>query len=127
MMNSRQTALSTIRMGDIFHAETPAGTSIVCLALAVTATAIRARDVCRQEKLDFDRHTGTAPWPWGDNGTLCRIDSTAPLPQEHHAALIGLDRKYNSGRVLSEEEAKLTEAERRALSFVYDHYPANRI
>jgi hypothetical protein len=127
MVTSRQTALGTIKAGDIFHAETPAGTSIVCLAVVVTATVIRARDVCRQEKLDFDRRTGTAPWPLGDQGTLCMIDSVAPLPQEHHTALVGLDRKYNSGRDLSDEEAKLSEAERSALSFICDHYPANRM
>ncbi|MDP1962856.1 MAG: hypothetical protein Q8K93_11725 [Reyranella sp.] len=121
-------ALRTISVGDIFNADVPTGGTVICLALAVTATRIRARDICRQgELLDFDRHTGVAPWPRSKIGTTCTITSIAPLPPDVHEALLGLDRKYNRGRPLTTEEMKLTEAEKKAFVFVYDYHAANRI
>ena len=39
------------------------------------------------------------------------------MPAEHHEALLGLDRKYRLGRALTEEESKLTPAEKKALLF----------
>lgn len=128
MSTSRQLALSTIAVGDIFNADIPNGGTVLCLAVAVTATGIQARDICRQgELLDFDRQTGVAPCPWSRIGTTCTITSVAPLPPDVYEALLGLDRKYNMGRPLTCEERKLTEAEKKAFVFVYDHHKAHQI
>lgn len=121
-------ALSTIDAGDIFNADTPFGGTVICLTLVVTASSIRARDICRQgELLDFDRQTGVALWLGSEIGTTCTITSIAPLPPDVHEALLGLDRKYNRGWPLTPEERKLTEAEKRAFVFVYDFHAENRI
>jgi hypothetical protein len=109
-------ALNEVGIGDFLHAEYPTGAKAICLTLEVTANRIWARDITRQEKLEFDRRTGVSMSKTGD--VECSIYSTEPLPPELHEALVGLDRKYRSGRVPTEEESKLTPAEKKALIFI---------
>ncbi|MBI3198349.1 MAG: hypothetical protein HYZ40_12760 [Rhodospirillales bacterium] len=116
MMTSQRVALSELDVGDLLHAEHPDGPKLIAITLDVTATRIRARDICRQEVMEFDRQTGLsvsadAAVPWV-------IYSTEPMPPELYEALIGLDRKYGSGRVPTDEESKLTPAEKKALIFI---------
>lgn len=116
MTTSQSIALGKLGVGDLFHAEYPSGAKLIGLTLEVTATRIRGRDITRQEILYIDRQTGVSiP---GEDGISCTIFSTEPMPPELYEALIGLDRKYGSGRVPTEEESKLTPAEKKALIFI---------
>jgi len=54
----------------------------------------------------------------------CRIDSIAPLPVQIHNVMLGLERKM---RLCCGEKVRLDEAEKDALRFVADFYPANPI
>lgn len=114
-MNERKIDLQKLRPGDLFHAEYPGGQTVTGLTLEVTATRIRGRDITRQETLEIDRSTGVSI---PADGPPCTIYSTEALPPDLHEAILGLDRKYGSGRTLTEEELKLTLAERKALIFV---------
>ena len=114
-MNNERVALDKLRAGDLFHARYPKGPVVIALVLDVTPTCIRGRDITRQEILVIDRKTGMSIPTEGDP---CTVFSTEQLPADLHEAILGLDRKYGSGRELTDEECKLTMAERKALIFV---------
>jgi hypothetical protein len=117
-MADRKTALNNLAVGDIFHAESPNGASLICLIMAVTETTIQARTVTTQKHLEFDRQTGIAKW--GDEPVLCTIDSVTPLPADIHNVLLGIDRKFRLEQ--EPERLKLHDAEKRALLYVDSHY-----
>lgn len=114
-MTEKRIDLQKLRPGDLFHAQYPGGQTLTGLTLEVTATRIRGRDITRQEILEIDRVTGVSIPAGGDP---CTIYSTEALPPDLYEAIIGLDRKYGSGRRLTDEETKLTLAERKALIFI---------
>lgn len=116
MTTGQRIALGELGVGDLFHAEYPNGAKLIGLTLEVTAARIRGRDITRQEILDIDRLTGMS-MPVG-NHPPCKIFSTEQLPPELHEAMIGLDRKYGSGRTPTDEESKLTPAEKKALILI---------
>jgi hypothetical protein len=94
------------------------------LVLSVDQTTIQARRVTTQENLEFDRRTGVTVDD--DEGIPCVIDSVAPLPAEIHAVFLELDRKYQKYRPDREPERfKLTDAEKKAMLFVGQHYASN--
>lgn len=114
-MPKKRIDLQKLHPGDLFHAEYPSGATLIGITLEVTATRVRGRDVTRQEILEIDRATGVSIIADGDP---CTIYSTEALPPDLHEAILGLDRKYGSGRTPTDEESKLTLAERKALIFV---------
>lgn len=114
-MTDKRVDLQKLRPGDLFHAAYPGTAKVIGLTLEVTATRIRGRDITRQEILEIDRATGVSIPTDGDP---CTIFSTEALPPDLHEAIIGLDCKYGSGRRLTDEETKLTLAERKALIFI---------
>ena len=114
-MTEKRIDLQKLRPGDLFHAQYPGGQTLTGLTLEVTATRIRGRDITRQEILEIDRVTGVSIPAGGDP---CTIYSTEALPPDLYEAIIGLERKYGSGRRLTDEETKLTLAERKALIFI---------
>ncbi len=130
-MTDRETALGKVDVGDIFHARSPNGASLVCLATSVSETTIHARRITTQEDVQFDRKTGVAS---GIGAVQSRIDSVAPLPADIHDVLVELDRKYGALMELDEqsrledlERLKLTSAEKRALLFIDSYYSANPV
>ncbi len=130
MTTNREASLRRLVVGDIFHAASPCGASLICLVTAVTETTIHARTVTTHIAFEFDRANGTADW--GDEDPdHCAIDSTAPLPAEIHAVMLGIDRKYRPDPDDLEwlerdpERYRLSEAEKNALLFVAKYYPAN--
>ena len=130
MMPDRTTLLAKLNVGDIFHAESPSGASLICLVLSVDKGTIQARRVTTQENLEFDRMTGVKVGD--DRETPCVIDSVAALPSEIHDVFLELDEKYRALMAMDEksrfedlEWLKLTDAERKALLFIASHYPSN--
>ncbi|WP_428671162.1 hypothetical protein [Reyranella sp.] len=122
-MPDREDELRKLAVGDIFHANSPNGASLICLVLSVTEEAIQSRTVTTQVYLEFDRRTGNAEW--GEDPIICTIDSITPLPVEIHNTMLGIDRKFRLERNL--ERLRLTDAEKRALVFVASHYPSNQL
>ncbi|MGA8078705.1 MAG: hypothetical protein WBD53_14770 [Xanthobacteraceae bacterium] len=129
-MADRNALIRSLANGDIFHAEAPNGASLICLVLSVNKTSIRARRINTQEELEFDRETGKAES--GGERIPCQIDSVAPLPAEIHGVFLRLDGKYQALMAMDEksrfedlDRLKLTDAEKKALSFVYSYYPSN--
>jgi hypothetical protein len=118
-MNDREGRLNKLVLGDIFHAQSPNGASLICLVTEVTQNNIRARAVTTQNYFVFDRRTGIAEC---DN-FLCTIDSVAPLPIEIHNAFLGLDRKMRLEHNV--EKIKLTNSEKAALLYADELYPSN--
>jgi hypothetical protein len=114
---SRQQILRNLVAGDLFHATSTNGASILCIATGIGETTINARRLLVFEYLSFDRVTGNA------DGSV--IDSVAPLPIDIHNVLMSLDRRHRLGRSLA--DAKLTDAEKKALLFIADFYPANAL
>src|ERR1700744_2058515 len=129
-MIDRKTGLSNLSVGDIFHAEYPNGASCICLVLSVDKTTIYARRVTTQQSLAFDRKTGIEDVAADQPQAV--IDSIAPLPPEMHNTFLEMNKKYETLMAMDEasrfedlERHKLSESEKRALSFVYTHYPSN--
>jgi hypothetical protein len=119
----RRTALANLVVGDIFHARSPNGASLICLVLSVTETAIQARTVTTQRHLEFDRITGVAELR--DGPTLCTIDSTAPLPVEIHNIMLGIDQKFRLEQ--DPRRLRLNDAEKRALIYIDSYYALNQL
>jgi len=129
-MADRKILIRNLVAGDIFHARSPNGASIICLVLSVRGNAIRARRVTTQEELEFDRKDGKAVV--GEQGVVCLIDSVAPLPSNIHKVFLMLDEKCAAIMAMDEktrfedlERLKLTESEKKALDFVHSHYESN--
>ena len=59
---------------------------MICRALEVGATTIRARTVTSQYALEFDRMTGVATPEIEGERVPCTIDSVALIPGEARAA-----------------------------------------
>jgi hypothetical protein len=90
-MADRNTCLSNLSVGDIFHAEYPNGASCIRLVLSVNEATIHARRVTNQQNLSFSRQTGVeevAP-----NQPQAVIDSVAPLPPEVHNTFLEMNKK----------------------------------
>ena len=116
-MADRGAKLSRLVPGDIFHAECPSGASLICLVEAITDGRIEARRVTTQDHVTFELSTGLS-LP-DDGKARCLIDSIAPLPVDIHNIMLGLDRKM---RLRFEKPDR---AEKDALLFVADFYPAH--
>jgi hypothetical protein len=131
-MTPREVALQNIEVGDVFHAEAENGGSLICLAVSITDSTIRAKTVTTQLYYDFDRRRGTAIWKgegvpqWNDEEVLCTIDSVARLPNDILAIVMVLDQKFSQH---NQEIGyyRLTSEEKRALVFIGKFYPLNTI
>jgi hypothetical protein len=122
-MPDRESELRKLAVGDIFHANSPDGASLICLVLSVTEGTIHSRTVTTQVYLEFDRRAGNAKW--GEEPIICTIDSVTPLPVGVHDTMLEIDRKFRLERNL--ERLRLTYAEKRALVFVASHYLSNQL
>ena len=129
-MPNRESLFRGLAVGDIFHAEYPNGASCICLVLSVSETTICARRVTTQENLTFNRRTGLEEVAADQPQAV--IDSVAPLPPEVHTVFLEMNKKYETLMSMDEtsrfadlERHKLTEAEKKALLFVSEHYPSN--
>jgi hypothetical protein len=126
MTPDRTTALAAIAVGDLFHATTPNSASLICRALEVCGSTIRARTVTSQYALEFDRATGVATPDVEGERVPCTVDSVAAVPDHVRETLLGLDAIY-SDQTRRDEPHPLTESERRALVFAALFYPQNPI
>jgi hypothetical protein len=129
VMADREAALRSLVVGDIFHARSPNGASLVCLLTALNEATIFARRIHTQDDLRFDRKTGVEL-----GAVKSRIDCIAPFPPDIHEIFLDMDRKYRQFRELSKtgsepdlEQYKLTEAELRALLFIEEHISSDPI
>jgi hypothetical protein len=129
VMSDRETELQNLSVGDIFHARSPNGASLLCLVIGVDDGTIHARRVHTQDDLQFDRLTGIkCP------GVPSRIDCVAPFPPDIHQIFVEMDKKY---RTLMELDRKgvgadplryrLTPDESRANRSIKSHVSANPI
>ena len=131
-MTPREIALQNIEVGDVFHALAASGGSLICLAISITDSTIRAKTVTTQLYYNFDRHSGIAIWKgegvpeWNDEEVSCTIDSVARLPNDILEIVMGLDRKFSQ----PDRESgyyRLTTEEKRALILIGKFYPSNPI
>jgi hypothetical protein len=128
-MSDRETALRNLAVGDVFHARSRNGASLVCLVIALDDGTLHARRIHTQDDVQFDRNTGV------DVDTPhTRIDCVAPLPPDIHTIFAAMDRRYEAAHALIRQgievnldEARWTEDERRAHSFLKKHIAANLI
>jgi len=128
-MTDRETALRGLGVGDIFHARSPNGASMVCLVVAVSGSTISAQRIHTQDDHQFDRRTGVELGE--QNG---RIDCVAPLPPDVHGVLVAMDEKgqrlaamFRSGVEPNPEEYQLTDADKKAGRLLTAHIEANQI
>jgi hypothetical protein len=126
-LTDRATGLRGLAVGDIFHARSSNGASLVCLVTAIHDRRIDARRIHTQDDLQFDRYTG---FEAGKDHT--RIDCIAQLPPDIRNVLLNMDRRYQNaysmirqGVEVDPEQAKQTPDERRAHDFLHDHIKAN--
>jgi hypothetical protein len=122
-MSERADSIKNLSVGDIFHAESPNGASLICLVTSVTIASLHARTVTTQKDYEFDRRTGVALS--GPERCPCIVDSVKPMPPEVPQTFLELDRRYRLGG--DPERFKLLEAEKRALIFVASYYPENPV
>ena len=131
-MTDRSVCLGNLSVGDIFHAEYPNGASCICLVLSVDDATIYAKRITTQHTLSFNRGTGVEEVAPGEPEAV--IDLVAPLPPEVHNTFLEMNKKYETLMAMDEvsrfqdlERHKLSEAEKKALIFVYSHYPSNAL
>jgi len=108
-MSDRETALARLREGDIFHAASPNGASLICLVISITESTLNCRTVTSQIYLEFDRKTGVAYY--SARSVPCKIDSIAPLPVDIHGVMLDLDQKFRSE--YNEDNLRLRDAEKK--------------
>ena len=128
-MVSNRAALRYLAVGDIFHARSPNGASLVCLATALDDVTIYARRIHTQDDLKFDRALG---FELENNQT--KIDCVTPFPPDIHQIFVDMDRKYQGLYKLIRKGAdpdiaewKLTPDEKRAHLSINSHTAANPI
>jgi hypothetical protein len=128
-MPDRATALRNLTVGDIFHARSANGASLVCLITAVDGDTICARRIHTQDDECFDRNTG---FELGKKHT--KIDCVAPVPPDIHRILLAMDRKYQElmalvrqGVELTLDQTRMTADEKRASRVIDQHVAANPI
>ena len=119
----RNIAIRGIGVGDLFHATSPNGASLICLALEVTDTTIVSETVTSVYDLHFDRTTGTAERDFHGERVLCTIDSVALLPVDFKKTLVELHRAFSAKD--ESDGQKLNEPEHRALIFAAQYFPAH--
>jgi hypothetical protein len=118
MLAERKVLLQRLVVGDIFHAKTRNGASLICLVTHLSKTQIEARRVTTQEVVRVDRSTGLGKL--GARRVTCTVDSVAPLPITIHNEMLGIDRKFRLAQ--SEGDLKLTSSEKKALLFIDSFY-----
>ena len=122
-MPDRSGLLRNLRVGDIFHARSPNGASMVCLVTEVSDDTISSRRITTQDDHTFDLRAGI------ELGTVpSRIDCVEPLPADIHKTYMDLDQKYQKFKEMLRngiepplEQCKLTAAEKDALLYISDH------
>jgi hypothetical protein len=124
-MIKRETAIENIAVGDIFHATSPNGASLICLALEVTDETIGSQTLTSMYELKFDRKTGTAERDFHGEKVVCTIDSVAPLPDDFKETLLAMYRAYLSED--GNDGPGLKDPEHRALVFAAQYFPAHPI
>jgi hypothetical protein len=124
-MISRADSLAKISTGDVFHATSPNGASLICLALDVADTAIISETVTSVYALEFDRKTGIAERDFHGETVTCTIDSVARVPEGIEKVLIDLHCACSQKD--ESDEPKLRDAEHRALIFAAQYFPAHPI
>lgn len=124
-MTKRETDIGSIAVGDIFHATSPNGASLICLALEVTDVAIVSQTLTSMYELKFDRKTGTAERDFHGEHVVCTIDSVAPLPDDFKETLIAMYRAHS--REDKDSDAGLKDPEHRALVFAAQYFPTHPI
>src|SRR5208282_2609202 len=116
------TEIRNIAIGDIFLGQSTTGASLLCRAMTVGETTIGAQRLFMSDvTFEFDRTTGVAD----SEGVPCRIYSVAPLPPDIRQVLLALDHRHRTST--EPGRAKLTDAEKRALKFIYGFYRENPI
>jgi hypothetical protein len=128
-MTDRESMLRQLSVGDIFHARSRNGASLVCLVKAVDDGAIHARRIHTQDDVVFDRRTG---FEVGKSHT--KIDCIAPFPPDIHDIFLEVDRKHREltalvrqGVELTLDQTKMTSDEKRANLSIDQHVANNPI
>lgn len=123
MLRGRETLIGNLAVGDIFHAECD-DMDLICLVTDLTGETIKGRTVTQQMTIEILRDSGKGVCRWAGNVRDCTIISVAPLPNDIHDTLLGIDRKMR----LEADPARmnLSRDETRALLFLDAHYAENR-
>jgi len=121
-MSDREALIRNIEAGDIFLGQSSTGASLLCQARTIGETTIGAQRLFMNDvTFEFDRTTGLAD----SDGVPCRIYSVAPLPPDILQILLALDHRHRTST--EPGTAKLTDAEKLALRFIYNFYRENPI
>jgi hypothetical protein len=128
-MPDRESALRQLVVGDIFHARSRNGASLVCLVTALDDGTIYGRRIHTQDDVQFDRCTG---FELGKAHT--KIDCITPFPPDIESIFLAMDRKYQElmalvrqGVQLSLDQTRMTADEKRAGLSIDQHVAANTI
>ncbi len=106
MQPTREQVLGAIRQGDVIYGVAAGGQEKLMFVYKATPTAIFARHVTTQTKVEFGRDGRSRRC---EGGGSCTIVSAAPLPAEQYDLVLGLDRKMREAKELS--DFRLTKAE----------------
>jgi hypothetical protein len=128
-MADRASALRQLAVGELFHARSRNGASLVCVVTAVDDGTIYARRMHTQDDVQFDRDTG---FEAGKAHT--KIDCVTPFPPDIRDIFLEVDRKQREltalvrqGVELTPDQTKMTADEKRANLAIDRHVAANPI
>jgi hypothetical protein len=128
-MINRVNALRKLAVGDIFHARSSNGASLICLVTGIDEDTIQARRIHTQDDHKFERSTGLE---CGKAHT--RIDCVAPFPPDIHDIFLKIDTKhrqltelFRKGIEPDPEQRIMSADEKRANLSINPHVMANPI
>jgi hypothetical protein len=117
--STREDALNAIKVGDVIFGISAGGNGKLLLVSQASQTSIFARHVTSQSRAEFGRNGKSR---WCEGGGSCTIVSTAILPPEEYAVVIGLDRKRQQARGGADQ--RLTKAEIQLILTYEDFFKA---
>lgn len=119
MQPAKEQVLSAIKVGDVIYGVAAGGQEKLMFVYKATPSAIFARHVTTQTKVEFGRDGRSRRC---EGGGSCTIVSAAPLPAEEYEVVLGLDRKMRTGE--ENTDFRLSEAEIHLLLTVRDFFKA---
>jgi hypothetical protein len=119
MQSARSRVLDTVKAGDVIFGIGEGGQEKLLFVYRTNESRIFARLVTSQTKYEFGRD-GKSRRTW--DGSSCSIASTAALSAEDYEVAIGLDRKMQRAKELT--DLRLSKAEINLLLTVHDFFKA---
>ena len=128
-MTDMEKALSSLKIGDIFHADSSSGAKLVCLVTDINNVFIIGKRITCLDYLQFDKTTGLLQ---NDGVAPGVVTVVAQLPHDIHEIMLQINQKYGGPvdpkRLVTDPASyRLTRSQIDALCFISDFCETHKI